>query len=84
MGIGLFAQRWSLWRRSAWNRALDAGKITVRSLDPAAHVGPQSYISPTARLADGRTYLDRTTETVIGIIRRDCTTKSSEGDKATD
>jgi hypothetical protein len=38
-------------------------------------MGPQSYISPTARLADGRSYLDRTTETVIEIIRRDCTTR---------
>ena len=43
----------------------------MRSLDPAAHVGPQSYISPTARLADGRSYLDRTTEIVIEVIRHD-------------
>lgn len=75
VGIAFFPQRWRLWRHSAWNRALDAGKITVRSLDPAAHVGPQSYINPTARLADGRSYLDRTTEIVIEVIRRDCTTK---------
>ncbi|MFQ6185277.1 hypothetical protein ACLMJV_25485 [Sinorhizobium meliloti] len=74
VGVGLFPRRWRLWRSSAWNQALDAGKITVHTLDPAAHVGPQSYISPTARLADGRSYLDRTTETVIEIIRRDCTT----------
>lgn len=46
VGIVLFAQRWRLWRRSAWNQALDAGKITVHSLDAAAHVGPQSYLSP--------------------------------------
>ena len=75
-GIGLFAQRWRLWRRSAWNKALDAGKITGHSLDAATHVGPQSYISQTARLADGRSHLDRTTETVIEIIRRDCTAKA--------
>jgi hypothetical protein len=81
VGIGLFPPRWRLWRRSAWNRALNAGKITVHSLDPAFHVGPQSYISPTARLADGRSYLDRTTETVIEIIRRDCTTKNARNCK---
>ena len=75
VGIGIFPQRWRLWRRSAWNRAMDAGKITVHSLDPAAHIGLQSYISPTAQLADGRSYLERTTQTVIDIIRRDCTTK---------
>ncbi|RVK58311.1 hypothetical protein CN155_10625 [Sinorhizobium meliloti] len=72
VGGGLFPHRWRLWRRSAWNQALDAGKITVHTLDPAAHVGPQSYISPTALLSDGRSYLERTTETVIEIIRRDC------------
>lgn len=76
MSTRIFAQRWRLWRTSAWNRALAAGKITVHRLDPATHVGPQSYISPTARLADGRSYLDRTTETVIEIVRRDCTQKT--------
>ena len=75
VGIALFPQRWRLCRFSAWNRAMAVGKITVHSLDPAAHVGPKGYISPTARLADGHSYLDRTTETVIEIIRRDCTTK---------
>jgi hypothetical protein len=76
VGTRLFAQRWPLWRTSAWNRALAAGKITVHALDPATHVGPQSYISPTARLADGRSHLDRTTQTVITIIRRDCARKT--------
>lgn len=70
----LFPQRWRLFRRSAWNRALHAGKVTKHSLDPAGHIGPENYISPTARLADGRTYLDRTTETVLEIIRHDCAT----------
>lgn len=84
VGIRLFPQRWRLWRRSAWNRALEAGKITAHSLDPATHVGPQSYISATARLADGRSHLDRTTETVIEIIRHDCTRKMLAGDRVTD
>lgn len=78
LGNRLFAQRWRLWRGSAWNRALAAGKITVHALDPATHVGPESYISPTARLPDGRSYLERTCETVIEIIRRDCTAKMPE------
>lgn len=74
LGVLLFAQRWRLWRRSAWNVALDSGKITVHYLDPATHVGPQSYISPDARLADGLSYLDRTTQAIVEIIRRECTT----------
>ncbi|MEU4361777.1 hypothetical protein [Promicromonospora sp. NPDC023987] len=73
----LFPERWPLFRRSAWNRAKDAGKITVHPLDPADHIGPSSYISPTAHLADGRSYLDRTTETVIGIIRSECSASAA-------
>lgn len=73
----LFPERWRLFRRSAWNRARDAGKVTVHALDPAAHIGPLSYISPTAHLADGHSYLDRTTRTVLEIIRRDCRVQAS-------
>jgi hypothetical protein len=68
----LFPERWRMFRRSAWNRAHAAGKITVHSLDPAAHIGPLGYISPTAYLPDGRSYLDRTTDMVIEIVRREC------------
>ncbi len=46
-----------------------AGKITVHRLDPATHLGPRSYISPTPQPPDGRSYLDRTTDTVIALIR---------------
>ncbi|MFE7837010.1 hypothetical protein ACFU53_13455 [Streptomyces sp. NPDC057474] len=69
VGTWIFPQRWRLFRRSGWNRAHRAGKITVHRLDPATHLGPRSYISPDTRLPDGRTYLDRTTDTVIDLIR---------------
>jgi len=69
VGSWIFPQRWRLYRWSGWNRAFRAGKITVHGLEPATHVGPFSYISPTAYLPDGRSYLDRTTETVIELIR---------------
>jgi hypothetical protein len=69
LGTWIFPQRWRLLRRSGWNRARRAGKITVHRLDPATHVGPHSYISPEAWLPDGRSYLDRTTDTVIALIR---------------
>lgn len=65
----IFPQRWRLFRRSAWNRAVDAGKVTVHRLDPATHVGPRSYISPTATLPDGRSHLERTTDTVLALVR---------------
>ncbi|MFE6286565.1 hypothetical protein [Streptomyces sp. NPDC057877] len=69
VGAWIFPQRWRLFRGSAWNRADRAGTITVHRLDPATHVGPRSYLSRTARLPDGRSHLDRTAETVIGLIR---------------
>ena len=69
VGTWIFPQRWRVFRRSGWNRALRAGKISVHRLDPATHVGPRSYISPTALRPDGRTHLDRTADTVLELIR---------------
>ncbi|GAB2574350.1 hypothetical protein [Kribbella endophytica] len=71
VGTVIFPQRWKAFRWSGWNRAVRDGRVTRHELDPATHVGPTSYISPTAVLPDGRTYLDRTTATVIAIIRDD-------------
>ncbi|MFI9842074.1 hypothetical protein ACIHFD_33920 [Nonomuraea sp. NPDC051941] len=68
----IFPQRWRLFRRSGWNRAGRAGKITVHGLDPATHMGRRSYISPEARLPDGRSFLDCTVGTVIELIRARC------------
>ncbi|MEV4352361.1 hypothetical protein AB0J83_48535 [Actinoplanes sp. NPDC049596] len=65
----IFPPRWPLLRWTGWNRARRAGKVTVHALDPATHVGPLSYISPTAMLPDGRSHLDRTADTVIEIVR---------------
>ncbi|MGW0584871.1 hypothetical protein ACWD25_55385, partial [Streptomyces sp. NPDC002920] len=80
VGTWIFPQRWRLFRRSGWNRAERAGKITVHRLDPATHVGPRSYISPTAQLPDGRSHLDRTADTVIAIIRARQGAAAAQGD----
>ncbi|WP_433353563.1 hypothetical protein ACQPYV_23770 [Micromonospora saelicesensis] len=69
VGTWIFPQRWRLFRWSGWNRADREGKITVHRLDPATHIGPRSYIAPEARLPDGRSHLDRTTDTVLALIR---------------
>jgi hypothetical protein len=69
VGRWIFPLRWPLVTWSRWNRARRAGKLHVHRLDPAHHVGPSSYISPTARLPDGRSYLQRTTDEIVGIIR---------------
>ncbi|MEU1748895.1 hypothetical protein ACPXB5_28010 [Micromonospora arida] len=77
VGTWIFPQRWRLFRWSGWNRADREGKITVHGLDPATHIGPRSYIAPEARLPDGRSHLDRTTDTVITLIR-DCLSLTTE------
>ena len=82
VGTWIFPQRWRLFRRSGWNRAVRAGKITVHRLDPATHVGPRSYISPTARLPDGRSHLDRTAETVIELIRASYDASAATDDRS--
>ncbi|TDO46633.1 hypothetical protein EV643_11016 [Kribbella sp. VKM Ac-2527] len=82
VGTWIFPQRWRLFRRSGWNRARRAGKVTINRLDPATHVGPRSYISPTAQLPDGRSHLDRTADTVISLIRAHfSTTATADGPK---
>ncbi|MEU1620822.1 hypothetical protein ABZ479_26395 [Streptomyces sp. NPDC005722] len=78
LGGWIFPQRRPLLRLSGWNRARRAGKITTHRLDPATHVGPQSYISRTARLPDGRSHLDRTADTVIAVIRSHLTVSASQ------
>lgn len=65
----IFPQRRRLFRRSGWNRARRAGKITVHRLDPATHLGRRSYISPDSYRPDGRSHLDHTTDTVLALIR---------------
>jgi hypothetical protein len=80
IGRWLFPPRWPAWRRSAWNRARRAGKVHVHRLDPAHHVGPSSYISPTAQLPDGRSYLGRTAADIVRVIR---TGTAPAGDEAT-
>ncbi|XVQ09682.1 hypothetical protein ACQP1W_45380 [Spirillospora sp. CA-255316] len=80
VGTWIFPQRWRLFRRSGWNRARRAGKVTVHRLDPATHVGPRSYISPKARLPDGRSHLDRTADTVIALIRARRSTTAATDD----
>ncbi|MFD5799717.1 MULTISPECIES: hypothetical protein [unclassified Streptomyces] len=79
VGTWMFPQRWPLFRGSGWNRAARAGKVTVHRFDPATHVGPRSYISRSALLPDGRTYLARTADTVVELIRDHCRSHSADG-----
>jgi hypothetical protein len=77
LGTWLFPQRWRVVP-SGWNRARREGKVTTYRLDPAKHVGAQSYISPTALLPDGRTHLARTTAVVVSLVRGHLSQRGSD------
>ncbi|MFG3475663.1 hypothetical protein ACGF3K_10390 [Streptomyces sp. NPDC047980] len=81
LGTWIFPQRWRVFRFSGWNRADRTGKITVHRLDPATHVGPRSYISPSAQAPDGRTHLVRTVDTVIALVRAHRGAKAARDDR---
>jgi hypothetical protein len=64
---GCFPGRWPLARRSPWNRARAAGKITQVVIGPAHHHGLGGYFDPAARV-DGLSLLDRTVDATGGLV----------------
>ncbi len=69
-GRALFAGRWPLLRYSPWNQARAKGLISYVRLGPMKHTGRDGYLSATARLPDGRSYLDATVDAIAGIVER--------------
>ena len=68
LGLVFFAGRWPLLRYSPWNQARARGLITVVAMGPMKHTGDQGYLSTTATLPDGRTFLAATLDAICGII----------------
>ncbi|MEI7643391.1 MAG: hypothetical protein WCJ55_03685 [Chloroflexales bacterium] len=66
-GACCFPGRWPIVRRSAWNRACAAGKITTVTLGPAQHHGLGGYFDPAAR-TDGPSLLDRTADATGELV----------------
>ncbi len=67
-GFVMFAGRWPLLRYSPWNQARAKGLITTVRLGPMKHTGRDGYLSTTAMLPDGRSYLDATVDAIAGIV----------------
>ena len=57
VGMVFFAGRWPLVRYSPWNQARARGQVTRVRLGPMKHMGRDGYLSTTALLPDGRSYL---------------------------
>jgi hypothetical protein len=66
-GACCFPGRWPIVRRSAWNRACAAGKITTVAVGPAQHHGLGGYFDPAVR-TDGPSLLDRTADATGGLV----------------
>jgi hypothetical protein len=60
--------RWSLAKRSRWNRALADGRLQRIFLGEMIHTGPKGYLDPDAHQPDGRSNLDVTTGEMIRLI----------------
>ncbi len=69
-GFIFFAGRWPLLRYSPWNQARAKGLITRLRLGPMGHTGRDGYLSTTATLPDGRSYLDATVDAIAAIVER--------------
>jgi pimeloyl-ACP methyl ester carboxylesterase len=69
IGGAFFPGRWPIWRWSTWNRSIERGLIRTVDLGPMDHTGRDGYLDDETSLEDGRSYLDATVATVVGVVR---------------
>jgi hypothetical protein len=60
---------WPIFPRSAPNLASRQDKITVIDVGPMKHMGIGDYMSRSAVLPDGRRYVDKTVDVLVGLVR---------------
>jgi hypothetical protein len=60
--------RWPIARRSRWNRAIQAGRLSATCLGQMVHAGAGGYLDPNTITLDGRSYLEVTASKVIEIV----------------
>ncbi len=65
VGAWLYPGRWRVFNRSAWNRALARGKLTVVDVGPVRHMAQGDYFSRSSRLPNGQSHVEKTVA-VIG------------------
>ncbi len=70
IGAVVFPGRWPLLPNSTWNRAKAQGRIQTICPGPFSHTGKGGYLDAETHLPDGRTCLEVTLDTVIGLIQR--------------
>jgi len=69
LGPVMFPGRWRLFPLSYWNRARRRGNISVISMGPVGHQVPGGILDPAVTLADGRSALGQTIDTILAILQ---------------
>lgn len=60
--------RWPFVRHSAWNKALQAGRITFIDPGPMRHTGKDDYFDYKAQLPNGQNHAEHTAQVVTDIV----------------
>lgn len=68
LGDVLSPGRWPIIKRSAWNRALDGGRVTFIDPGPMRHTGGRDYFDHQTVLPEGKSYAQRTAQVIAEII----------------
>ena len=69
IGPIMFPGRWKLFPLSYWNRAKRRGKVTIIPMGPVGHQVPGGILDPKLILADGRSSLTQTIDTIHAILQ---------------
>lgn len=69
IGPLMFPGRWKLFPLSFWNRAKRLGKIIIIPMGPVGHNVPGGILDPKVILADGRSALQQTIDTINAILK---------------
>ncbi|MCC7106577.1 MAG: hypothetical protein IT307_15670 [Chloroflexi bacterium] len=59
--------RWPIVRRSRWNRAIEADRLSAICLGQMVHAGAGGYLDPDTAAPDRRSYLEATASKMIEI-----------------
>jgi AcrR family transcriptional regulator len=68
IGALLYPGRWPIFPRSAWNRYVAAGRLTVVDVGPMKHLGRGEYYTTSLTLPDGRRYVDAVADVAAEIV----------------
>lgn len=69
IGPIMFPGRWPVFPLSYWNRGKRRGKVTIIPMGPVGHQVPGGILDPQLVLADGRSSLTQTIDTINAILQ---------------